>query len=173
MNEAMNNLLTRRSIRKYKAEQITDAELNAVIEAGLYAPSAMGKQTAIIVAVQDADTIAKLQKMNAAVTGRPDGTPFYGAPTVLIVLAENGGSAIQDGSLCMGNLLNAAHALGLGSCWINRAKEVFETEEGKALLKEWGIEGDYIGIGNCILGYPDCDAPTPADRKPNRVYYVK
>ena len=98
--------------------------------------------------------------------------PFYGAPTVVVVLARaESPHAVQDGSLVLGNLMNAAHAIGLGSCWINRAKETFETEEGKELLKKWGIEGEYVGIGNCILGYPD-EAPSIKPRKENYIYYV-
>lgn len=169
---ALENLYTRRSIRKYKPQQITDEELEQVLKAGVYAPTGMNKQSPIIVAVQNKDDVALLSKLNAAVWGT-DIDPFYGAPTVLVVLAEaDSRFAVQDGSLVMGNLLNAAHAVGLGSCWINRAKEVFEMPEGRALLRKWGVEGEYIGVGNCILGYADED-PAPKARKEHYVYYVK
>ena len=137
-NETLETIKSRRSCRAYKPEQITDEELNAVLEAGTYAASAMGRQSAKIVVVQDAAARAQLTRMNAAV---------------------------------MGNLMLAAASLGLGSCWINRAKEEFETEEGKALLRQWGIEGDWVGVGHCILGYPAADPKPAAPRKPD--YIVK
>lgn len=171
MNEALANLYERRSIRKYKEEQITREEMDAVIRAGVCAASGKNGQSAIIVAVQDKETRDLLSRLNAAVLG-VNSDPFYGAPTVLIVLADaNSSFAVQDGSLVMGNLMNAANAIGLGSCWINRAREVFATEEGKALLKKWGIEGEWLGIGNCILGYP-AEAPAMKKRKENYVTYV-
>ena len=171
MNKTLEDLQSRRSIRKYKPEQISREELDAVISAGVCAPTGMNRQSPIIIAVQDSATVKLLSKMNAAVMG-VDSDPFYGAPTVLIVLADaDSRHAVQDGSLVMGNLMNAAQAIGLGSCWINRAKEVFDTDEGKALLKKWGVEGDYIGVGNCILGYPD-ESPSMKPRKDNYVYYV-
>ena len=171
MNEALANLYERRSIRKYKEEQITREEMDAVIRAGVCAASGKNGQSAIIVAVQDKETRDLLSHLNAAVLG-VNSDPFYGAPTVLIVLADaNSSFAVQDGSLVMGNLMNAANAIGLGSCWINRAREVFATEEGKALLKKWGIEGEWLGIGNCILGYP-AEAPAMKKRKENYVTYV-
>lgn len=172
MNEVIKCLKERRSVRQYRAEQIKDSELEQILEAGMYAPTGMGSQSPIMVVVQDAKTIAKLSKMNAAVMGT-DSDPFYGAPTVVIVLADrNWRTNEQDGSLVMGNLMNAAYAVGVDSCWVNRAKEVFETEEGKAMLKEWGIEGEYIGIGNCILGYRAGDLPQAKPRKENYIYRV-
>lgn len=173
MNAVIQSLKERRAIRKYLPKQITDEELNAVLEAGIYAPTGHGWQSPIIVAVQDKDTIAQLERMNAAVMGQPEKKPFYGAPTVLVVLAEKRRPTyVCDGSLVLGNLMNAAHAIGLGSCWIHRAKQVFESEEGKALLKKWGIQGDYEGVGHCILGYPD-EVPEAAPRKENYIYRVK
>ena len=171
MNEAMEVLYNRRSIRRYKSEQISREELDAVIRAGLCAASGKNGQSAIIVAVQDKATRDELSRLNAAVLGvTPD--PFYGAPTVLIVLADaKSNYIVEDGSLVLGNLMNAAKALGLGSCWINRAKEVFASDEGKALLKKWGVEGEWVGVGNCILGYPDED-PAMKPRKENHVFYV-
>ncbi len=152
-------ILTRRSVRKYLPQQVSDAHLDAVLEAGLYAPTAKNNQKPIMVAVRDKETRDLLSKMNASVMG-VDMDPFYGAPCVIVVLADPGFPTwIDDGSLVLGNLLNAAHALGLGSCWINRARECFDTPEGKELLKKWGIPESYRGVGNCILGYP---AETPA-----------
>ena len=171
MNIALENLKNRRSIRRYLPRQITREELDQVLEAGICAPTGMNRQSPVLVAVQDKETRDLLSRMNAAVNGAA-GDPFYGAPTVVVVLADaNSRHAVQDGSLVLGNLMNAAHAIGLGSCWINRAKEVFDTDEGKALLKKWGLEGEYIGVGNCILGYPD-EAPAMKPRKENYITYV-
>lgn len=172
MNEALKAIYNRRSIRKYKPEQIREEELEAVLKAGVCAPTGMNRQSPIIVVVQDRESIDRLSRLNAAVNGW-DSDPFYGAPTVLIVLADaKSPHAVQDGSLVIGNLMNAASALGLGSCWINRAKEVFDSPEGKALLKKWGIKGEYTGVGNCILGYPD-EEPEMKPRKENYIYYVR
>ena len=172
-NETLETIKSRRSCRAYKPEQITDEELNAVLEAGTYAASAMGRQSAKIVVVQDAATRAQLTRMNAAVMGK-DTDPMYGAPTILVVLADAGSkNAVQDGSLVMGNLMLAAHALDIGSCWIHRAKEEFESPEGQKILKDLGIEGEYEGIGHCVLGYVDGEYPATHPRKDNWVYYVK
>ena len=172
MNDVLKCLKERRSIRKYKKQQITDQELEQILEAGMYAPTALGMQSPIMVVVQDPETIQTLSKMNAAVMGA-DSDPFYGAPTVVIVLADRSRPTyVEDGSLVMGNLMNAAFSLGVDSCWINRAREVFDTEEGQALLKKWGIQGDYAGIGNCILGYRDCELPDPKPRKADYIYRV-
>ena len=171
MNKTIEDLMNRRSIRKYKPDQISRQELDTVLNAGICAPTGMNRQSPILIAVQNKQVRDKLSKMNAAVMGS-DSDPFYGAPTVIVVLAaEESPHAVQDGSLVMGNLMNAAKAIGLGSCWINRAKEMFETEEGKQLLAEWGVQGDYIGIGHCILGYPD-EEPAMKPRKENYIYYV-
>ena len=173
MNEAMQVLLTRRSIRKYKPEMIKEEELQQILEAGMYAPTAMGKQSPLMVVIQDKETMEQLRRMNATVMGNPDMDPFYGAPMMILVLADkNMRTCRDDGSLVMGNLMNAAHAVGVGSCWIHRAKEEFESEEGKALLAKWGIEGDYEGIGHCILGYPEGPAPEPKPRKEGYVVRV-
>ena len=170
MNAAYENLLTRRSVRKYKSEQITDEELGAVLEAGKYAPTAKGSQSPLMIAVQDKGDIARLSSLNAQIMGT-DSDPFYGAPTVIVVLAQAGNrNGVQDASLVMGNMMNAAHALGLGSCWVNRAHETFELPEGRELLAKWEVEGDWIGVGNCLLGYPDGDLP---EAKPRRSGYVK
>lgn len=168
MKETLIDLRERRTCRSYYPEQIKDEELNAVLEAGMYAPTGRGMQSPIMIVVQKPELIQKLSKMNADVMG-VDTDPFYGAPTVIIVLADKSRNTYkEDGSLVMGNLLNAAHAVGLGSCWIHRAKEVFESEEGKEMLKEWGIKGDYEGIGHCILGYAKEVVPA----KPRKENYV-
>lgn len=174
MNESMKTLLTRRSIRKYKTEQIKDEELQQILEAGTYAPSAMGKQGANMVVIQDKALIAKLSAMNKSFWSQ-DKDPFYGAPTVVIVFADTAISphAWSDACLVMGNLMNAAAAIGVGSCWINRAKEVFASPEGKELLKEWGLPDTLVGVGNCILGYADCPNPQPAPRKQDYIKYIK
>ena len=173
MNEAYENLLTRRSVRKYKSEQIKPEELDAVLKAGTYAPTAQGKQSPLIVAVQDTGDVARLSALNAEIMGTKS-DPFYGAPTVVVVFAEAGNrNGVQDASLVLGNMMNAAHAIGLGSCWINRARETFELPEGRELLKKWGVEGDWTGVGNCILGYADGDAPAPAKRRDGYVKIVR
>lgn len=173
-NPGLEILYNRRSIRKYHPEQIKNEELEAVLKAGMCAPTGMNQQSPIIVAVQNKDEIAYLSKLNAKIMGREDSDPFYGAPTVLVVLADaNNKNAMKDGSLVMGNLMNAAYAVGLGSCWINRATELFEMPEGKDLLKKWGIEGEYLGVGNCILGYPAQEHPTMKARKENYIYYIR
>ena len=156
MNETLKTLLERRSVRSYKEEQVPEEILRQILEAGEYAPSGMGLQSAVMVVVRDKDTIEQMSRMNAAVMGG-GGDPFYGAPTVVVVFG--------DGSLVMGNLMNAAFSLGVDSCWINRAKEVFLTDEGKALMKQWGLGEEYIGIGNCILGYSDQPLPQAKERK--------
>ena len=171
MNEAMNNLLTRRSVRKYKETQVPDELLDQVLEVGLYAPSGMNRQNIVMVAVQDKETRDQLMRMNAAVMGR-EGDPFYGAPCVIVVLGdEEHYLATENGSLVLGNLMNAAHALGLGSCWIHRAKQTFETEEGKELLRSWGLKDTLVGVGNCILGYADED-PQAKPRLDGRIVKV-
>ncbi len=173
MNETLNTLKNRRSIRKYKKEQISSEQLELILEAGTYAATGMGKQSPVMVVVQNAEMIAKLSKMNAAVIGSSN-DPFYGAPTVIVVLANKAlaGTYLEDGSLVMGNLMNAAHAVGVDSCWIHRAREVFATEEGLALLNEWGLNENYVGVGNCILGYRDCDYPAAKPRKDNYIIRV-
>lgn len=168
-NEVIKAMIERRSCRKFKVEQIKDEELQAILEAGKYAATGKGLQSPKMVVIQNPEVIAKLSKWNADIMGVTS-DPFYGAPTVILVTRP---TAVQDGSLVMGNLMLAAHSIGVASCWINRAKEEFATEEGKALLKQWGIEGDYIGVGHCVLGYPAVDLPKPAPRKDDYVVFVK
>ena len=171
--DAMQNLLTRRSVRKYKPDMVPQEKLEKILEAGTYAATGMGRQSPIILAVTDKALRDKLSKMNAAIMG-VDSDPFYGAPVVLVVLADkNVPTYIYDGSLVMGNLMNAAHAEGIASCWIHRAKEEFNSEEGKKILQDLGITGDYEGIGHCTLGYADGDEPAAKPRKENYVYSVK
>jgi nitroreductase len=171
----LEDLKARRSIRSYKPEQISDEQLDQILEAGTWAPTGGGSQSPVIVAVQDKGVIEKLQKLNAEVLKNPDAKPFYGAPTVLAVLVDKTKpTPVEDGSLVLGNLQNAAWALGVDSCWIHRAKEVFESEEGKELLKEWKLDsGAYLGVGFCLLGYGNDPRPTPAPRKEGYIIKVK
>lgn len=174
MNETLKVLETRRSCRNFNPDKlISEEDLNAIIKAGTYAPTGMGKQSPIIIAVTNKEMRDKISKENAKIMGT-DSDPFYGAPVILIVLANKESRTYQyDGSLVMGNLLNAAESLGLGSIWIHRAKEEFESDFGKKILADLGIEGDYEGIGHCALGYAAEPAKAPAPRKDNYVYYIK
>ena len=173
VNETIATLQERRSVRSYRSEQIKPEELDAILDAGTWAASAKGLQSAVMVVVQDPETIAYLSKLNAEILGKPDSDPFYGAPTVVIVLADsNIRTWIQDGSLVMGNLMNAAWSLGVASCWINRAMETFDRPEGKALLKKWGLPETLRGVGNCILGYADGEIPAPNPRKAGYIVRV-
>ena len=172
MNEVIKNMEQRRSVRSYKPDQVAPELIDEILEAGSYAASGMGKQPTIVLAVTDKKLRDELSKINAAVMGR-DGDPFYGAPDVLVVLADkNSPTHIYDGSLVMGNMMNAAASLGVASCWIHRAKETFESEEGKKILKDLGIEGDYEGIGNLIIGYADGEVKPAAPRKEKFAYRV-
>lgn len=171
MNEAMHNLLTRRSVRKYSDKQVSDDLLDSILEAGLYAPTGMNTQNIYMVAVRNKETRDQLSKLNATVMGR-DGDPFYGAPCVIVVLGDASGyPVVENGSLVLGNLMNAAHAVGLGSCWIHRAKQTFEMPEGKDLLRKWGLPEHLVGIGNCILGYA-AESPEAKPRKEGRIVKV-
>ena len=171
-NEVIEALLKRRSIRSYKPEQITDEELETVLEAGTWAPTAKGLQDPWIVAVQNPELLKKISRMNAAVWGR-DIDPFYGAPTYVLVFGSDPAvwaNSVPDGSLVLGNMMLAAHAIGLGSCWINREREMFATPEGKALMQELGLPDGLIGIGALALGYP---AAPPRDPKPRKENYYR
>ena len=171
--DAIENLVTRRSIRKFKSDAVPKDIIEKIIEAGTYAATGMNRQSPIIIAVTNKEIRDRLSVQNAAVMGMA-GDPFYNAPVVLIVLADkNIPTYLYDGSLVMGNLMNAAHAYGISSCWIHRAKEEFESEKGKELLASLGIEGDYEGIGHCILGYADCEQPEASPRKENYVYWLE
>ena len=170
MNEVLNCLLTRRSVKKYLPQPVEQEKLDAVLEAGTYAARGMGRQAGKIVVLQNPDDIAQLERMNAAIFGNPDAHPFYGAPVVCVVFADtNVNTWIEDGSLGIGNMMAAAHSLGLGSCWIHRARQEFESAEGKALMQKWGVSGNYAGIGHCILGYA---AQEPAPAKPRKADFI-
>ncbi|MGM9537079.1 MAG: nitroreductase [Candidatus Onthomonas sp.] len=174
MSDLINEILTRRSVRKYKPDMVPQEILEQIVEAGTYAATGMGRQSPIILAVTNRELRDRLSRMNAQIMGAGDKDPFYGAPVVLVVLADKSRPThVYDGSLVMGNLMLAAHHFGLGSCWIHRAREEFASEEGKEILRALGIEGDYEGIGHCVLGYADGPLPQAAPRKDNYVYYVK
>ena len=174
MNEVMKAMLERRSCRSYKPDMVPQEDIDAVIEAGLYAATGAGKQTPIVIAVTDKKVRDELAKVNAQIGGWKEGfDPFYGAPVVLIVLAKKSfPTYVYDGSLMMGNMMLAAHSLGLGSCWIHRAKEEFEMDAYKKLLKDLGVDEEVEGIGHCILGYADGELPKAAERAPGRVYKI-
>ncbi len=172
MSEVLNKIQSRRSIRKFKPDMVSKEVLDQIIEAGLWAASGRNSQTPIILCVTNKELRDKLSKCNAEVMGS-NADPFYGAPVVLVVLAKKSWpTSIYDGSLVMGNLMLAAHDLGVGSCWIHRAKEVFEMPEWKEWLKSQGIEDEYEGIGNCVLGYADGEYPKQIARKEERVFYI-
>lgn len=172
MNETINTIISRRSIKAYTDELVSDYLLNEITTAATYSASGMNKQSAVMVVVKDKALRDKLSQLNASILGTTN-DPFYNAPIVVVVLADsNVRTYIEDGSLVMGNLMNAAHSVGVSSCWIHRAKEMFETDEGKLLLKEWGLSESYKGIGNCIIGYPvDKTDVLPKPRKENYVIY--
>lgn len=174
MNQVIESLKARRSCRKFESRQVDPEALEQIVEAGLWAPSGMGCQATHMVVVQDPDDVAQLSRMNAEIMGA-ESDPFYGAPTVIVVLADpSKPTCVEDGALVMGNLLNAAHALGVASCWIHRAHEEFESDEGKALLAKWGVEGTWRGVGHCILGYAAEGGEAPAaPRIEDRVTYVR
>ncbi|MBQ8394704.1 MAG: nitroreductase family protein [Clostridia bacterium] len=172
--DTMQALLTRASVKKYKSDQVPKELIDQIIVAGLRAPSGLNKQAPIILAVTNKEVRDELSRLNAGKDPFFRADPFYNAPCVLVVLADKSvPTHVYDGSLVMENLLLAAHALGLGACWIHRAKETFELPEGKALLAKLGVEGEYEGIGNCIIGYPEGELPTIKPIKENRVYYVE
>ncbi|MBQ6503642.1 MAG: nitroreductase [Flexilinea sp.] len=175
MNEIINAMKERRSIRKFKADMPAREDLEQIIEAGLYAASGMGKQAGMIIAVTNKEIRDKLAEINRKIAGWKEGfDPFYGAPVVFIVLADKSAfTYIYDGSLVLGNMMLAAHSLGLGSIWIHRAKEEFEQDEWKNLLSDLGVEGDWEGIGHCAVGYIDGEAPAAAPRKDGRVFWVE
>ncbi|MDR1129072.1 MAG: nitroreductase [Treponema sp.] len=169
----LEDLKNRRSIRAFKSDPVKDEDLDVILEAGTYAPSGGNQQSAVIVVVKEKAVRDRLEELNAGVLKDPKAKPFYGAPLVLAVLVDQSKpTPVQDGSLVLGNLQIAASAIGVGSCWINRAKEVFEGPEGKAFLEKWGLKGDYRGVGFCILGYPEGAAPQPAPRKAGYIVRV-
>lgn len=175
MNEILKAIKSRRCIRSFTEEMPKREDLEKIIEAGLYAPNGMGKQSPIIIAVTNKELRDKLSRMNREIAGLPEGKdPFFGGRAVLVVLArKEAATAVYDGSLCMGNMMLAAHSLGLGSIWIHRAKQEFESEEGKEILRALGVEGEVEGIGHCVLGYIKGDYPEAAERKSDRVFWVE
>lgn len=175
MNIVIDAMKSRRSVRKFKPDMVKQDKIDQIVQAGLYAPSGMNKQATKIIVVKNKEFRDKLAAVNARIMGQPEGfDPFYGAPVVLIVLANKDWfTGIYDGSLVMGNLMLAAHTLGVGSCWIHRAKEEFEMPEYKELLKSLEIDGNWEGIGHCILGYADGALPKAAPRLDHRVYTIE
>ena len=181
--EALEVLFNRRAIRKFKPEQIKDEELDLVLKAGEYAPSGMGLQSPLIVAVQDPEDVQKINELSLNIMNmgsgnpRPGMLPYYGAPTIIIIfatkIARTEFLGVLDASAACTNMLNAAYAVGLGSCWIHRSKEIFALEEGKALLKKWGINEEVEGIASIALGYPDQEHPTPKDRRAGHSIKIK
>lgn len=172
MGTVIDCIESRRSVRRFKPDMVSKDIIEKIVKAGEFAATGMNRQSPIIIAVTNKEVRDRLSKLNSEIMGK-DIDPFYGAPVVLIVLADKKAPTyIYDGSLVMGNLMLAAHELGVSSCWIHRAKEEFERPEGKELLKSLGIEGDYEGIGHCVLGYADGEYPKTAPRKDNWVYYI-
>lgn len=172
MNEVLKAIKERRSTKSFKSDMVPMEIIDQIVEAGTWAACGKGAQAGMIIAVTDKETRDKLSKLNASIMGT-ENDPFYGAPVVLVVLANKSvPTYVYDGSLVMGNLMLAAHSLGVGSCWIHRAKQSFETEEGKAILASLGVEGEWEGIGNCVIGYAEGPAKEPKPRKENWVYKI-
>ncbi|MGI6230185.1 MAG: nitroreductase [Tractidigestivibacter sp.] len=173
-NEVLQAIRERRCVRKFSDKPVPRELIEKVVEAGLWAPSGMGRQSSIVLAVTDSKVRNRLAEANRKVMGAPEGTdPFYGAPVVLVVLADaNCPTAVEDGSVTLENMLLAAHSLGLGGCWIHRARQEFEQPEFKELLVKLGVKGDYIGVGHCILGWPD-QVPEVKPRRDGRVFWVE
>ena len=164
MNQTIKTLTERRSVRKFTDKPISKEDIELILKAGVYAPTGRNTRDTLFLVVTQKELISKLSKMNAAVMGS-ENDPFYGAPAVIVVFADrNRTTTVEDGSCAMANLMNAAFSLGIDSCWIHRAREVFESEEGREIARSLGIPDEYIGIGNCILGYRDCELPTPVER---------
>lgn len=172
-NKTLELMQTRRSVRGFKPDPVPEEILDQIVEAGTWAATGRNRQSPVIIKVTNRELIRKLSKLNGEIMGT-DSDPFYGAPAVLIVLADKTvPTYLYDGSLVMGNLMLAAQSLGIGSCWIHRAKEEFQLPEGKEILKSLGIEGDYEGIGHCVLGYAEGEYPHTKPRKENWVYTIK
>ena len=174
MNETLKVLESRRSCRNFKQDMIAKEDLDAILKAGTYAATGMGKQSPIIIAVTDKTLRDELSKENRKIGGWEEGfDPFYGAPVILIVLARKDvPTHVYDGSLVMGNLMNAAESLGIASIWIHRAKEEFDSAFGKSILQKLGITDEYEGIGHCALGYAKEPAKDAAPRKENYIYFI-
>lgn len=172
MGKVIDCIESRRSVRRFKSDMISKDIIEKIVNAGKFAATGRNRQSPIIIAVTNKEVRDRLSKLNAEIMGN-DIDPFYGAPVILIVLADKSvPTHVYDGSLVMGNLMLAAHELGIGSCWIHRAKEEFERPEGLEILKSLGIEGEYEGIGHCVLGYVDGEYPKAAPRKDNWIYFI-
>lgn len=173
MTDTIKTLIDRRSVKSYKDTQVSFDDLNIILEAGTYAPTARGQQAPIMIVVRDRDIINQMERINAEILGNVDAKPFYGAPTVIVVFSDTRltDNPIQDGSLVLGNLMNAAYSLGVDSCWINRATETFKTDAGKKLMEKWGLDENYMAIGNCILGYRQTDPKPATKRKENYIIW--
>jgi len=170
-NKMLDLLKTRRSVRGYKPEQVEREKLDAILEAGTYAPTGKGMQSPVIVAVQSPENRRAVQELNCKARGGSS-DPYYGAPTILLVLADpNRGTCVEDGSCVLNTMMQAAHALGVDSCWIHGEREMFELPEGKALLKKWGLSENLRGVGSLALGYGSGPVPQPKERKAD--YIVK
>lgn len=171
--DILNILKERRSVKRYKDTLPSDEEIEKIVEAGLYAACGRGTQGVKFLVVKNKELVLKLSKLNAGVMGI-DKDPFYNAPIVIVVFAnKNNITYIEDGSLALGNMMNEAYSLGIDSCWIHRAKEMFENEEGRKIAREYGIEDEYVGIGNCVLGYRNGEYPVTKSRLENRVVVVE
>lgn len=171
-NEVLKAIYDRRSVKKYTDKPVPAELIDEILKAGSWAANGKAWQAPVMVAVTDPETRETLRRLNAEILGNPDADPFYGAPVVVAVLSDSERfTYVEDGSLVIGNMMLAAYSLGVDSCWIHRAREVFETEEGKALKAKWGLGDNYIGIGHCILGYRDCEYPTAKPRKEGRIIY--
>ncbi len=173
MNVIIENIISRRSVKSYKDAMPPAEIIKEICKAGTYAPTGMGMQSPIIIAITNRELRDRLSRMNASIMNMTDFDPFYNAPVVLVVLAKKEiGTHVYDGTLVMENLMLAAHSFGLGSCWIHRAKEEFESEEGKQILRDLGIEGEWEGIGHCIVGYTDKEPAAQKPRKGNYIYFA-
>lgn len=174
MNEVIKNIMSRRSCRTFDpAKMPSDEATKQITEAGTWSPTSRGMQNPIIIAVTNKQLRDKIMKMNAEVMGAPNTDPFYGAPCILIVLVKESPNAVYDGSIVLQTMMLAAESLGLNTCWIHRAKEEFESNEGKEILKQLGIEGEYVGVGHLALGYTSAPIPEPKARKDNYVVWAK
>ena len=172
MKDFFDVIKSRASVKSYLDTPVEKQQVQQIVEAGTYAPTGRNRQSPIILAVTNKTLRDRLSALNAKILGT-DTDPFYNAPCVLVVLADKSvNTHVYDGSVVMENMLLAAHALGLGACWIHRAKEMFETEEGKQILNELGIEGEYEGVGNCVVGHAKI-SPAVKPRKENWAYFVE
>jgi nitroreductase len=172
-NEVLKAIYERRSVKKYTDKPVPAEILDEILKAGSWAANGKAWQAPVMVAVTDPETREILRRLNATILGNPEADPFYGAPTVVVVLSDSERfTYVEDGSLVIGNMMLAAHSLGVDSCWIHRAREMFETEEGKALKAKWGLGDNYVGVGNCILGYRNVEIPATRPRKENYIIKV-